>query len=81
MWHKMSLIGKLFIFISGFGLGMAFGFYKADPTIINEGNKVEMEYNGKTKKGSTVNLDISDINQNQHGNDTNIVDKKWWKRK
>ena len=66
MWHKMSLIGKILVFTTGFGFGLATGLYYSNNEIINEGNAITIGIDGKVKKNSNINIDLNDINQSQN---------------
>lgn len=57
MWHKMTLAGKILLFIAGFGFGLAIG-YKTGKSEANSGNNVKVEVNGKVKDGSDVNINL-----------------------
>ena len=62
----MSLLGKFFLFTSGFGLGFGAGVYIAEPTIVNEGDKIHNEVSGKVKQGSSINFeDVSQETQKE----------------
>lgn len=62
-WHQMSLVGKILIFLTGLGFGMAIGFfYGNDESPPNEGNKVEIKVDGTIKKDGDVNINL-DNNQ------------------
>lgn len=57
---KMTLIGKVLLFTTGVGFGMAFGFMKGKSMYeTNNGNKIELHVDtGSVKKGSNVNINL-----------------------
>ena len=79
VWHRMSLAGKVLLFFVGFGFGLATGFYYGDNQVINEGNEITVEFDGKIKKDSKVNINLNDIDQEQdNGVDNSKTKKKKW---
>ncbi|MBI9035466.1 hypothetical protein DWB61_03720 [Ancylomarina euxinus] len=56
MWHKLTLFGKVLLFTTGLGLGMAIGFKAGKQTIPAQQTTIEIK-DIKTKKGGTINLD------------------------
>ena len=64
MWHKLSLFGKILLFMVGFGFGLATGFYYGKSEA-NEGNKIEVSIDGKIKDGSDVNINVEGNDQKQ----------------
>lgn len=60
MWHKMSLIGKILIFLTGLGFGMAIGFYYGNSGLgpPDGGNSVEINVDGTIKKDGDVNITL-----------------------
>ena len=64
MWHKLSLFGKVLLFLVGLGFGIAIGVYQCDNDS-NAGNKIEVNVDGKVKDGSDVNINLEGNSQNQ----------------
>lgn len=60
-WHRMTLVGKILIFVAGFGFG--FGAKTLTSQRPVEGNNLKVEVNGKIKDGSDVNVNIQDANK------------------
>lgn len=79
-WHTITLFGKVALFLFGLGLGFGIGVYVADPTVIHEGNSVDIKAD-KVKKGSQLEIKPE---QFQKGMDSVEVNEKrflWWKRR
>jgi len=65
MWHKLSLFGKVLLFLVGFGFGLATGFYYGSNQAPNEGNQISVSVDGKVKDGSDVNIHLDNVDQSQ----------------
>lgn len=63
-WHTITFFGKVSLFLFGLGLGFGLGIYVADPTIIHEGNTVEVEV-GKVKRGSHLEVKPQQLQEDQ----------------
>ena len=68
-WHRMTLVGKILIFVAGFGLG--FGASTLRRQTPSTGNELKVEVNGKVKKGSDVNINIEDANKQKSEDEDN----------
>lgn len=79
-WHKMSIFGKVAIFIAGFGIGFGVGVgdgWSNATEGIEEGNKIEVNVDaGKVKKGGTLDLNLKDLNQSNQENNNDSIPKK-----
>ena len=69
MWHKMTIIGKVLLFLVGFGFGLATGFYHGSKQVPNEGNQINVSVDGKVKDEGAVQINVE-------GNDQKTEDKK-----
>lgn len=56
----MTLMGKVLIFVAGFGFGFGVKTLTNQPI---SGNNLKVEVNGKVKQGSDVNVNIQDANK------------------
>jgi hypothetical protein len=55
MWHKLTLLGKVLLFTTGLGFGMAIGFKAGKQTVPAQQTKIEIK-DIKTKKGGSIHL-------------------------
>lgn len=56
MWHKLTLLGKVLLFTTGLGLGMAIGFKAGKKQIPAQQTSIEIK-DIKTKKGGSIQID------------------------
>ena len=85
MWHKMTFIGKVLLFLVGFGFGTAFGLYIAPDgdAETNTGNKTEINIGDIKEKGEgDIIIDLKSEqkqDQKEEKKESSKEDKKrWW---
>lgn len=55
-WHSLTLLGKILLFTTGLGFGLAIGFKAGKRAIPAQQTTIQIK-DIKTKKGGTINLD------------------------
>lgn len=83
MWHQLSFIGKVLLFLTGVGFGMAGGFYWGKGMKVEEkGNKIEVTVEtGKVKKGADVNVNLNGTTQGEKPEEEDDSEKSEEKKK
>jgi hypothetical protein len=75
MWHKLTLFGKILLFTTGLGLGMAIGFKYGKNQIPAQQTNIEIK-DIKTKNGGSIHLDTKTDQDQENSHDSIKKNKK-----